>query len=177
AEQSPAFATESLASFGLKNSGTFHAGVHRTNRLPWPDSVVCLGVCRMNALRNGRREERNYPYLQANLAATPVRAELDFRTAFCKKFQCSREDFNERVFWKFLYRHALPFAASLGWMNREFFQPDLDLIHSLASTTTLSEVKAEASFIRHDQRMQAGFLRGTLRMRISGRRLADLASS
>lgn len=62
-------------------------------------------------------------------------------------------------------------------MNREFFQPDLDLIHSLASTTTLSEVKAEASFIRHDQRMQAGFLRGTLRIRISGRRLADLACS
>src|SRR5207249_9771457 len=73
------------------------------------------------------------------------------------------------------YRHALPSAAFLSWTNREFFRPDLDLIHSLASTTTFSEVKAEASFIRHDQRMQSGFLRGTLRIRISGRRLADLA--
>jgi len=87
------------------------------------------------------------------------------------------EDFNRRVFWKCLYRHALPLAAFLFWTNREFFRPDLELIQSLSSTTTFSEVKAEASFIRHDQRMQSGFLRGTLRIRISGRRLADLACS
>ena len=87
------------------------------------------------------------------------------------------EDFNRRVFWKCLYRHALPLAAFLFWTNREFFRPDLELIQSLSSTTTFSEVKAEASFVRHDQRMQDGFLRGTLRIRISGRRLANLAST
>jgi hypothetical protein len=87
------------------------------------------------------------------------------------------EDFDKRVFWKCLYRHALPLAALLCWTNKEFFQPDLDLIHSLAASTTFSEVKAEASFIRHDQRMQDGFLRHALRIRISGRRLANLACS
>jgi hypothetical protein len=108
---------------------------------------------------------------------TPPAAELDFRSAFCKKFQCSMQDFDKRVFWKCLYRHAVPLAACLYWTKREFFQPDLELIRSLASTTTFSEVRAEASFIRHDQRMQEGFLRGTLRIRISGRRLANLACS
>jgi hypothetical protein len=102
---------------------------------------------------------------------------MDFRAAFCERYRCSMEDFNRRVFWKCLYRHALPLAAFLFWTNREFFRPDLELIQSLSSTTTFSEVKAEASFIRHDQRMQSGFLRGTLRIRISGRRLADLACS
>jgi len=102
---------------------------------------------------------------------------MDFRAAFCEKCQCSMADFDKRVFWKCLYRHALPLAAFLFWTNREFFQPDLELIRSLASTTTFSEVKTEANFIRHDQRMQGGFLRGTLRIRISGRRLAELACS
>jgi hypothetical protein len=116
-------------------------------------------------------------YDGAQLEPTPAAADMDFRAAFCEKFRCSMEDFDKRVFWKCLYRHALPFAAFLCWTNRKFFQPDLELIRSLASTTTFSEVKAEASFIRHDQRMQDGFLRGTLRIRISGRRLADLACS
>jgi hypothetical protein len=114
-------------------------------------------------------------YDAAKLEPAPAIADMDFCAAFCEKFQCSVEDFDKQVFWKSLYRHALPFAAFLCWANREFFQPDLDLIRSLASTTTLSEVKAEASFIRHDQRMQDGFLRRTLRIRISGRRLMNLA--
>ena len=120
---------------------------------------------------------RTYACDDAKRDPAPLTAEMDFRAASCEKFQCSFEDFDRRVFWKCLYRHALPLAAFLLWAKREFFQPDLELIHSLATTTTFSEVRAEACFIRHDQRMQAGFLRGTLRIRISGRRLAVLAGS
>jgi hypothetical protein len=81
------------------------------------------------------------------------------------------------VFWKCLYRHAFLPAAFLNRLNKKFFKPDFDLIHSLASTTTFSEVRAEASFIRYDQRMRCGLLRGALRVRISGRRLVRLASA
>jgi hypothetical protein len=132
-------------------------------------------LSRLNPLRNRRGKEGNHPFAQAKSEPTSVPVDIDFRAAFCERYRCSMEDFDRRVFWKCLYRHALPLAAFLCWTNREFFQPDIDLIHSLASTTTFSEVRAEASFIRHDQRMQSGFLRGTLRIRISGRRLAALA--
>src|SRR5580765_1691964 len=107
---------------------------------------------RLNPLRNRRGKERNHPFVQAELEPTPVTAEMDFGAAFCERYRCSMEDFDRRVFWKCLYPHALPLAAFLCWTNREFFRPDFDLIHSLASTTTFSEVRAEASFIRHDQR-------------------------
>ena|ERR1043165_9897395 len=92
----------------------------------------------------------------------------------CDAFNCLPDDFNETVFWLCLFPHAIFLARLLWRVHRNYFSQDFVLLESLKPLTSIADVRAELNYFnyRHPQR---GFLRGYLKVRISGRRLMTLA--
>lgn len=97
-----------------------------------------------------------------------------FKEAYCEKFSCRPEDFGRRAFMKTLYPQALPLALLGGYRSSRFAR-DRVLIDYCGSLRSFKEVEAEIK-----EYTQLGenrrFLRRTLRLRVSGRRLARLAA-
>ena len=98
-----------------------------------------------------------------------------FQAAFCDQDKCPPESFETRVFWRCLHRRALPLSALVYLVNREFFELDFRTIRQLGVATSFEEFGAEVHSLRSENRRHEGFLRRTLRVRVSGRRLMDLA--
>jgi len=96
-----------------------------------------------------------------------------FRDSFCERFHCSAEEFEKRVFWKCVYRRALPLSALVYCLRPQHFQLDLQTIRQLGLARGSHEFRAELENFRYDYRMQGGVLRA-LRVRISGKRLIAL---
>jgi hypothetical protein len=59
-------------------------------------------------------------------------------------------------------------------MNPSFFSKDFLTIRQLGVATSLEEYAAEVNTFRSDNRRRGGFVRRTLRVRVSGRRLMEL---
>lgn len=59
-------------------------------------------------------------------------------------------------------------------LNPQFFACDFKTIRQLGVATSFEEYVAEVDSFRSENRRHGGFLRRTLRMRVSGRRLMDL---
>jgi hypothetical protein len=97
-----------------------------------------------------------------------------FREAFCQRFACSPEEFEKRVLWRALYRRSLPLSALVYSWNQRFFDLDLRTIRQLGLARSSEEFRAEIESFRFESRMQRGFLKRTLRLRISGKRLMQL---
>ena len=103
-----------------------------------------------------------------------MKNEASFCDLFCRATQCSPEDFDNRVFWLCIYPHAVLPARLIGRVNRDYFKQDLELIERIKHLSKSKEVELELERFRYSRGSQ-GFLRGVLKMRISGRRLMDLA--
>ena len=99
-----------------------------------------------------------------------------FQEAFCDQWGIARDAFAEAVLW-----HCVPpahhFIGRLRWwLDRGYFQNDLELIQNIANCTTQDELQDEIT-LHYSIKPNYGFERGYLRARLSGQRLADLASS
>ena len=79
------------------------------------------------------------------------------------------------MFWRCLYRHALPFAALIYLVNRDFFSEDFRAIKQLGLSRSPEEFRQEVETFRYLNRTRAGILRGRLKIRVSGHRLARLS--
>jgi hypothetical protein len=97
-----------------------------------------------------------------------------FRDAFCLRYACSPDEFEHRVFWMAIYRRSLPFAALVYAIHRRYFEMDFITIRELGKAQSSREFCSELSSGRSEYRAQLGFLRNTLRLRISGKRLAAI---
>ena len=99
-----------------------------------------------------------------------------FFERYCEVYHCSFQEFGESVF-----RQCLPPAAA-GWarwlrpVSGSTFKTDFELIERVAGLTSADDVHSEVEWFRY-QHPPAGLLRGTLRVRISGRRLLKLSAS
>ena len=98
----------------------------------------------------------------------------NFRQAYCETFGGEPEVFEERVFWRCLYRRAFLLSALLYWWNKDHFRPDFRLIRQLGVCSSNREFRSEVETYEYEDRMRGGFLRCNCRMRISGRRLISL---
>jgi len=106
-----------------------------------------------------------------NSAAMLVQPKLDFRTAYCRVYQCPVEEFSRRAFRRTLHLRALPFAGLLAWLYPRFFRNDQMLIDEVALATSRKECLAALMGYRQDCHMSGGYLHNVCRMRISGKRL------
>ncbi len=98
----------------------------------------------------------------------------NFRDRFCEQHRCAPEAFVQKVFWASLYPHAIPVAALILLVNREFFSADRALILGVAEATTLKRVRAEVRDYFWDS-TNRGWLRRSANIRVSGQRLKNLA--
>lgn len=102
--------------------------------------------------------------------------EPDFRQLFSWKFDCKPADFEERVFWHCLFRHALPFAWLLG-ARRTFFREDFDLVREVASVHNVDELICELNRFYGRNRRDKNLFRTDFFIRISGKRVLRLYRS
>lgn len=97
-----------------------------------------------------------------------------FKEAFCERFRCPPERYEQSVFWRCLHRHAIPVAMLIRWINPEVFREDFDLIREIGGMNDPFLFRGEVDYfhgrnVRHD-----GLLRRYLRVRVSGRRVLKL---
>lgn len=104
--------------------------------------------------------------------------EPDFRSAFCARYKCKDEEFEKVALLKVLHRRALPLAWIILIVAPSYFTPDFQILRHFGSLTRKSNLYSDALDVRNDYaRLQAsGFLRRSLKMRISGQRLLKVAS-
>ncbi|HWA87211.1 MAG TPA: hypothetical protein VG710_13370 [Opitutus sp.] len=97
-----------------------------------------------------------------------------FREAYCAQHECPPEQFAARVFWRSLYPHALPVAPLLLWLNYDYFSPDRSLILLAGDATSVTRVREEVRDYFWDS-ANRGWMRRTLRLRVSGQRLKNVS--
>ena len=96
-----------------------------------------------------------------------------FRENYCERFGCPLEAFENRVFWRCLYRRSLPLSLVVHLTNRRHFELDMQTIRQLGVCRSTQEFRAELESFRYDYRMRGSLLR-QLRVRVSGKRLMAL---
>jgi hypothetical protein len=99
---------------------------------------------------------------------------VSFRELYCAARGCVSAEFEERAFWECLYPRGVFVARVLWRWQRKFFTADLELLRLAGGLTGVSDLKAEISNFRYHHPAR-GILRGTLRVRVSGQKLLDLA--
>ena len=111
-----------------------------------------------------------------NSGVTEVAAvgKQSFRKGVCKTLGCSHVGYAEAVFRHCLYPHASLPARVLRSFNPALFASDFELIRLVAEVSDLRDLRKEVESHRYAHRAP-GFLRGYLRIRLSGRRLIQLA--
>lgn len=95
-----------------------------------------------------------------------------FAELYCAEHRCASRWFPQRIFWRALPWHAVPLAPLL--LLGDHFEPDRQLIATCAKATRLDQVAEE---IRDypDHPRNVGWLRKNAKVRISRRRLFDIA--
>lgn len=90
------------------------------------------------------------------------------------QWECADTAYAQRVFWHTLPRLALPLAALVWLVRREFFARDLALIRDLGRTRDANEFHFLIEEFRDETFRRGGWLRRRLRLRVSGTRLRRL---
>jgi len=89
-------------------------------------------------------------------------------------WKCDGPASRRRVFWHALPRGALPLAALLWLVRREFFARDFAFIRELGQTRDATEFYILIEQFRDETIRSGGWLRNSFRLRVSGRRLRRL---
>jgi hypothetical protein len=101
-----------------------------------------------------------------------------FKEAACERFNCSQERYEHRLFWYGLHRLALPVAVFIRWLDREFFldlfQEDFDFLREIGSVKDPEVFQVELDRFYGRNVRDKGWIRGTLSIRVSGKRLRRL---
>jgi hypothetical protein len=97
-----------------------------------------------------------------------------FQQLYCEQEDCGPEKFEEKIFWRCLYCHAVPFAALLRWFDRDFFKRDFEYLHLIGLTTDANEFRREVESFQFSGQLDDGAFRRLLRLRVSAARLMKL---
>jgi hypothetical protein len=98
------------------------------------------------------------------------------KEAYCAAYRCKPENFDHQVFWKCIYRRALPLAVVIWVLERRMFQPDLEVIRALGAAAGAVEMQAVMGEFDTRCRLERSIRRAMFRMRVSGARLSRLFS-
>lgn len=97
----------------------------------------------------------------------------DFRGLFSQAFACAPSDFENVMFSKTLFRHAVP----VQWFIRNkagFFREDFEMLRDIASARNTPEVICELNRFYGRNRRDKSILRTNFFIRISGKRVLRL---
>lgn len=94
-----------------------------------------------------------------------------FRERFCEYHKCAAADFEERVFWKAMHRHAYFVARWYFRKDPDIFKEDLEFIHELGGVRDPLIFKTELNRFHGRNVREKGWLRGTFGVRVSGKRI------
>ncbi len=100
----------------------------------------------------------------------------NFKEAYCAAYRCKPENFDHQVFWKSVYRRALPLAAVIWVVERRMFQPDLEVIRALGAASSAVELQSVMGEFDNRCMVERSIRRAMFRMRVSGARLSPLFS-
>lgn len=128
----------------------------------------------------GRSKAGDCPVVRSVWGATVEDMEetrMTFRAAFCRRMGCGEAGFERALFWRGLYRHALPVAWVLRVFSPRFFREDLDFIRHLGTDATMSEVNEDIDRYLYGNRVRRHWLRTGFNIRLDHHRIAALASS
>lgn len=97
-----------------------------------------------------------------------------FKEAFCGHFGCAPERYEMSVFWRALFRHALPFAWLIHWLSPSYFEEDLYLIREVGAMSNSALFKSEVNYFYGRNQRHKSWTRTTFRVRVSGNRMLRL---
>jgi len=97
-----------------------------------------------------------------------------FQEAWQRAYPQAAVSFEDDVFWRSLYPHAMIFARIMRLIWPGYFQRDMELIRRLGALTSANEVRFEIDNYRY-QHPEYGLFRHGFRLRVSGKRLIHLA--
>jgi hypothetical protein len=100
-----------------------------------------------------------------------------FRQAFCAHIKCSDDVFEDKLFWRCLPPLIRPLAVLIELLNPAFFMAEFEVIRAVGEAKVLEDIVAEANKLHDTQHLRVGFLRGTLKVRVSGRRMVKIGTS
>lgn len=86
------------------------------------------------------------------------------------------DKFVEEVFWRSLFPEAQLLARCIWPIHPGFFRDDLELIRQAFNQTSLEDMESEIHAFRFAHPVR-GWLRDRWRVRVSGRRILNLARS
>jgi hypothetical protein len=98
-----------------------------------------------------------------------------FRSAFCAHTGCADASFERRLFWRSLYRHALPVAFLVRLFNPSFFRDDDEFIRWVGGDSSLSEVAEDVARFQYGNWVRRHWLRTGLRLQLDPERITALA--
>jgi hypothetical protein len=97
-----------------------------------------------------------------------------FEEHYCEATGCTAEEFSRRIFWKCLHRHALLIAPVILLVRPSYFALDRELIDEVRKAEKMNLVWEEVrQYFLSPQ--HEGFLRRHANIRVSARRLINLA--
>ena len=95
-----------------------------------------------------------------------------FQEIWCEKQGLPKEAFEKKVLLEGLPRRYWLLGYAVWLLNRSYFSIDLDIVRQVAESTSMAEIKTGYSNFQ----VVKGFLRGTLRFRITKDRLFKYTS-
>ena len=103
--------------------------------------------------------------------------QMEFRQLFSQKSGTDADQFERKLFYKCLFRHAVPFAWLLKKMNPDFFREDFEMLRDVATARNTEEVICELNRFYGRNARDKSFLRPLFYLRISGKRVLRLYRS
>jgi hypothetical protein len=97
--------------------------------------------------------------------------------AYCARHHCPSSRFEDRVFRECVHSHAAPLASLLFSLIPKRFHEDRVAIQQVGLARTLEEVDTVLSDFNYINHSRPDWVRTSLKIRISGRKLRLLAAS
>lgn len=100
----------------------------------------------------------------------------NFKDLFCERFRLKAGTFEKKLFSELMNPDVKMLAVVINWVRPGFFDRDFEYIRRIAYAENKREIAMIAHRLPFDQDFNQGVLRGLFRLRISGRRLVQLAN-
>lgn len=94
-----------------------------------------------------------------------------FKELFCRIYNCRPENFERKLLWRAMFRHALIPAFFVSLFSHRFFHIDITEIRLLGTIRSPEHFNRELDLFHGRNVRDKNWLRRLLRIRISGRRL------
>lgn len=108
------------------------------------------------------------------MAEQPTQQFDTIRAAFCAVHRCRPEDFEKKVLWYGLHRHAWLPAHWMWWVERSYFVNDLGAIRQMGDAQSEPELQRAADDLENLRLVERGIRRGPLGIRVSATRVIRL---